>query len=98
MSSSRTRLTDAQIAEALATLPDWRREGDAIRRTLDLPDFAAAMALVNRVADLAEAQDHHPEIVVSWKRVTLGLSTHSAGGITRRDIDLAAAIDALVSD
>jgi 4a-hydroxytetrahydrobiopterin dehydratase len=74
----------------------WAREGDAIVREWRLADFAAAMAFVNRVAELAEARDHHPDILVhGWNRVRLTLSTHSAGGLTERDLDLARAIDAL---
>lgn len=75
----------------------WRREGDALVRDLRCRDFAAAMALVNRVADEAERSNHHPDILVhGWNNVRLTLSTHSEGGITDADLRLAAAIDALV--
>lgn len=74
----------------------WRREGDAIVRELELPDFGAAIELVNRVAAAAEQAGHHPDILVhSWNRLRLSLSTHSAGGITAADLDLAEAIDRL---
>jgi 4a-hydroxytetrahydrobiopterin dehydratase len=96
--SRRSLLTDAQLAAGLQRLPGGRRQGDAIHRSLTLADFAAAMAFVNSVAGLAEAEDHHPDIRISWNRVELELSTHSAGGITQRDLDLAAGIDALLSD
>jgi 4a-hydroxytetrahydrobiopterin dehydratase len=95
---SRSRLTDAQIADGLAGLPDWRRDGAAITRTVKLDGFGEAMDFVNRVAQLAEAENHHPDITVRWNRVTLTLSTHSSGGLTQRDLDLAAGIDALASD
>jgi 4a-hydroxytetrahydrobiopterin dehydratase len=88
-------LSERDVARGLEGTA-WEREGDAIARELKLPDFAAAMAFVNRVAELAEAADHHPDILVhGWNRVRLTLSTHSAGGITRNDLDLAGRIDAL---
>jgi Pterin-4a-carbinolamine dehydratase len=89
-------LTDAELTTALAELPDWSRHDDAIRRVCKLRDFAAAMAFVNRVAERAEAADHHPDIAISWNRVTLTLSTHSEGGVTRRDIALAKQVDEVV--
>lgn len=73
----------------------WTREGSAITTTVVRKDFAAAMVFVNQVAELAEARNHHPDIAISWNKVTLTLSTHDAGGLTQRDLDLAAAIDAL---
>jgi 4a-hydroxytetrahydrobiopterin dehydratase len=88
-----SRLSDEEIAAALAETP-WERAGDAIVRELKLADFAAAIALVNRVAELAEAANHHPDILVhGWNRVRLTLSTHSEGGITGADLDLARSID-----
>ena len=90
-----SRLGDDQVAEALSGSP-WRREGDAIVRDVQLADFAAAMAFVNRVAERAEAANHHPDILVhGWNRVTLTLSTHSEGGLTQADVDLAREIDGL---
>ncbi|HYV15858.1 MAG TPA: 4a-hydroxytetrahydrobiopterin dehydratase [Conexibacter sp.] len=75
---------------------DWHREGDAIVRDLRLADFAAAIGLVERVAELAEAANHHPDILVhGWNKVRLTLSTHSEGGITAADFALAERIDAL---
>jgi 4a-hydroxytetrahydrobiopterin dehydratase len=88
-------LSETQISERLARLDGWARDGAAIRRTIELPSFAAAIAFVSRVADLAEAADHHPDIDIRYRRVTLVLATHSAGGLTARDFDLAARIDAL---
>jgi 4a-hydroxytetrahydrobiopterin dehydratase len=74
----------------------WREEGDALVRDLQFPDFAAAMAYVNRVADAAEEANHHPDILVhGWNKVRLTLTTHSAGGLTDADRQMARRIDAL---
>ena len=87
-------LSDEAVEEALETL-DWQREGDELVKTETRKDFASALAFVNHVGALAEARDHHPDIAISWNKVTLRLSTHSAGGLTELDVDLAKAIDAL---
>ena len=87
-------LSDEAIAEALEGL-DWSRDGNAIVKTTRRKDFAAALAWVNRVGELAEARNHHPDIAISWNKVTLTLSTHDAGGLTQADLDLAAEIDRL---
>jgi 4a-hydroxytetrahydrobiopterin dehydratase len=89
-----TRLDDGEIARRLAQLQGWTRAGDAMRKQYRFGGFKAAMAFVNAVADKAEARDHHPDILVQYDRVTLTLSTHSAGGLTARDFDLAGEIDA----
>ena len=73
--------------------PGWTREGQAITRTYQFPSFRDAVFFVNAVAALAEAANHHPDIQLSWRRVTLTLTTHSAGGLTDRDLALAEAID-----
>jgi 4a-hydroxytetrahydrobiopterin dehydratase len=91
-------LDDQTIEERVAALDGWEREGDAIARDLQLPDFGAAIAFVNAVAAAAEAANHHPDILVhGWNRVRLTLSTHSAGGLTSADFDLAARLDRLVA-
>jgi 4a-hydroxytetrahydrobiopterin dehydratase len=87
-------LTHAEIEERLARLPGWERTGNTIRRTWTFADFKGSMAFVNRVAGLAEAMDHHPDIDVRYSRVTLVLSTHDAGGLTARDFTLAEKIGA----
>jgi 4a-hydroxytetrahydrobiopterin dehydratase len=87
-----TLLTDGEIQERLARLPGWERRGDEIRRTWDFAGFPAAIAFVNRVAALADAADHHPDIDIRYSKVTLVLSTHDAGGLTARDFALAEAI------
>ncbi len=91
-----TRLSDADIDARLAG-SSWQREGATIVRELELENFAGAIAAVNRVAAAAEAADHHPDILVhSWNRLRLALSTHSAGGLTQADVDLAAQLDAVL--
>jgi 4a-hydroxytetrahydrobiopterin dehydratase len=87
-------LDDGAIAAALAAL-DWERIGDELVKVADGGDFAGAMTFVNAVAERAEAADHHPDIDIRWSKVTLRLSTHSEGGITQKDIDLATEIDQL---
>jgi 4a-hydroxytetrahydrobiopterin dehydratase len=91
------RLSDSEIDERLAG-GDWRRDGEAIVRDIELDDFKAAMALANRVADAANEADHHPDILVhGYKHLRLTLSTHSAGAITQNDLDLAQTIDGLTA-
>jgi 4a-hydroxytetrahydrobiopterin dehydratase len=91
-----TRLTDEEITAGLTALPGWRREGEAIERTVKLRDFAAAIAFVDRVAELAEAANHHPDICIrGYNRVTLTLTSHDADGLTSRDLRLAAQVDGL---
>jgi len=87
-------LTETEIQEQLRRLPGWERRGSEIRRTFSFPDFAGAMAFVNRVAGLAEAANHHPDIDIRYSKVTLALSTHDAGGLTARDFALAEKIGA----
>ncbi len=89
-------LSDAEIGVALDSLPDWRREGEMLVRSVRCPSFRGAISLVDRVADAAEAADHHPDIEVVWRRVTLRLTTKAAGGITARDVSMAGTIDTLV--
>ena len=88
-------LSDEEITAALAGLPGWARSGDSITTTVELADFRAAMLYVGAVAYLAEAANHHPDITIQWNRVTLTLSTHSAGGLTGADVALAERINAL---
>jgi len=85
---------DAAAAAGLARLPGWARAGRAIARTYRFEDFRGALAFVNRVAALAERQQHHPDIDIRYNEVTLSMWTHDAGGLTERDFRLAAAIDA----
>lgn len=87
------KLTDTDLEQALTTIPDWTREGDEISRTFELVTFPVAIEFVRRVADLAEAADHHPDIDIRWRKVTLALTTHSDGGLTQKDVELAEQID-----
>ena len=91
-----TLLPDEAVDRALEQL-DWQRSGDELVKTVKRGNFAKAMAYVNEVANLAEARDHHPDIDIRWDTVTLRLSTHSEGGLTPLDIELATAIDALAA-
>ncbi len=91
-------LDDEQINDALSGLTGWHRDGDAIVRTAELPSFPAAIEVVRAVADIAEARNHHPDIDIRWRTLTFRCSTHSAGGITGQDIELAAQIDRVLAD
>jgi 4a-hydroxytetrahydrobiopterin dehydratase len=88
-------LDETAIQTGLDRLTGWSRAGNEIRRTFEFDAFMPAIAFVNRVAEAAEAADHHPDIDIRFSKVSLALSTHSAGGLTRRDFDLAATIDGL---
>jgi len=90
-------LTDAEIAAALQNLPSWERSGNAITNTAELADFPTAIQVVNRIAELAESVDHHPDIDIRWRKLTFHLSTHSAGGITEKDFSLAQQIEETIS-
>jgi len=87
------KLNPAEIKSAVATVPDWRRQGAAIVRTYDFKDFVAALKFVNVVAKAAEKACHHPDIDIRWNKVTLRLTTHDAGGLTQKDFDLARKFD-----
>ncbi|HEY6608295.1 MAG TPA: 4a-hydroxytetrahydrobiopterin dehydratase [Candidatus Limnocylindria bacterium] len=90
-------LTDAEVAAALAGLPEWSRDGNLIRRSARVGGFRAAADLVRAVADVADAADHHPDVhITGYRTVTFELTTHAAGAITSRDIGLAAEIDRLI--
>jgi 4a-hydroxytetrahydrobiopterin dehydratase len=89
-------LDDATITAALSGL-DWERQGDELVKLRRLGGFREALDWVNQVGELAEAANHHPDIDIRWNTVTLRLSTHSAGGLTSLDLDLAARIDAIGS-
>ena len=78
-----------------STGPDWDEVDGALERTFELPSFPEAIAFVNRLAELAEHEDHHPDIAVSYRKVTVRWTTHSAGGITERDRALAARTDTI---
>ena len=77
------------VDTGLVTAETWTEVDGALERTFELPSFVEALAFVNRVGELAEAEDHHPDIAISYRKVTLRWWTHTAGGITDRDRDLA---------
>ena len=89
-----TPLDESQILERLARLPGWQRRGSEITRTWSFADFKGSLAFVNRVAELANAMDHHPDIDIRYSKVTLTLTTHDASGLTARDFALAEQIGA----
>jgi 4a-hydroxytetrahydrobiopterin dehydratase len=90
-------LSEPEIADGLSSLPAWRREGVTLTRTIECPTFREAIALVDRVADAAEEANHHPDIAINWRRVTLTLTTKASKGLTGKDLAMAAAIDRLAA-
>ncbi len=91
------RLDDDRATQRLAGLPGWERQGDEIVKTFELPTFPDAIAFVTRVADRAEAANHHPDIDIRWRNVRIALTTHDAGGLTDLDFDLASEIEGCVT-
>ena len=92
------RLSNAAIAQKLAALKGWKREGNAITKEFVRSGFTEATQFIAELAPVADAMDHHPDVeLYRYKRVKIILTTHSAGGITQNDFDLAAKIDTLVS-
>jgi 4a-hydroxytetrahydrobiopterin dehydratase len=88
-----TLLGDDGVRSALSDLPGWSGDGQAITRSVKAPDFLTAIRLVDDVALVAETMDHHPDIDIRWRTLRFALSTHSAGGVTEADIELARGID-----
>ena len=88
------RLSNDAVDAALVKL-SWRREGDELVKEVTRSDFVEAVRFVDALVPVAEEANHHPDVAISWNKVTLRLSTHSAGGLTQRDLDLAARIDDL---
>ncbi len=87
------RLSDIAIQRALGSLPGWSRRGDTLVKSYQFPTFLRGIEFVNRVARAADSADHHPDLDIRYTRVTCTLSTHSAGGITQKDLDLAGEIE-----
>lgn len=87
-----TRLTEAEIATQLTTLPGWTTDGDSLICIYQFNDFVEAVAFINRLVAPAEAAAHHPDLAITYNTVTLSLTTHDAGGLTQQDFDLAQAI------
>ena len=82
-------LTETQISDELATVPGWTRDGSSITTVTERADFRDALLYLGAVAYLAETANHHPDVTINWNKVTLTLSTHSAGGLTANDFALA---------
>jgi len=90
------RLSAREVKTALASMPDWKKQGRTIERTYQFKDFPAAIQFVNAVARLAERAWHHPDIDIRWNKVKLTLTTHDVGGLTAKDFDLAGKFDRLL--
>ena len=86
------------VDSKLSDLPEWRREGDGIRRTVTAPDFPEAIRIVDEIAVKAEELNHHPDIDIRWRTLHLTLTTHDKGGLTELDFTLAAVIDGIVAE
>lgn len=90
------RMADDELAVALSALPLWSGDGDGLHRTVELPNFRDAVAAIVAIADVAEEMDHHPDVDLRWRTLHLSLVSHSAGGVTELDLELARRIDALL--
>ena len=89
------KLNASQIKSALARIPGWKKKAAVISHKFQFKDFPAAMKFVNAVAKVAEKEQHHPDIDIRWNKVTLALTTHDAGGLTKKDFALAKKFDRL---
>ena len=88
-------LSDEEIERRLATLEGWERDGEAIRKTFERGDFVGSVRFVDSMVEPAEGMNHHPDLEISWDKVTVTLTSHAAGGLTADDFELASQIDAL---
>ena len=88
-------LSDDEVDRRLSELSDWERDGNAIKRQFKFEDFQASVDFINRITPAAEEMNHHPDLAISWNTVDCTLSTHSEGGLTENDFDLAKQIDQL---
>jgi 4a-hydroxytetrahydrobiopterin dehydratase len=88
-------LSEAEIGERLAGLSGWERDGEAIAKEFDRGDFVGSVRFVESIVNPAEAMNHHPDLEISWSTVKVTISTHSEGGLTGNDFELAAKVDAL---
>ncbi len=93
-----TVLSDTEVQQALQKLSGWKKNGNAIERNFQFTNFVQAMAFVNQIAEAAEAVNHHPDIHISYNRVSMALVSHDSGGITQRDIRMAGKINELAAD
>ena len=88
-----SKLSDLEIRRSLSSLPGWSRRGEAVSKTYSFGRFADGIRFVDQVAEVADSMNHHPDIDIRYTKVTFTLSTHDAGGITQRDLDLAQKIE-----
>lgn len=88
-------LAQSEIKEQMKRIPEWDLNKKSVERTFEFDDFTLAIDFVNAVAEIAEEEDHHPDIDVRWNKVRLALSTHSEGGLTAADFEVAEKIDTL---
>jgi 4a-hydroxytetrahydrobiopterin dehydratase len=95
METRMARLSDEEIEQRLSELDGWERAGDAIRRDFEAGDFKGSVDFVNRLTPVAEEMNHHPDLEISWDTVTVTITTHSEGGLTGNDFELAGKIDGL---
>jgi 4a-hydroxytetrahydrobiopterin dehydratase len=95
METTMALLSDDDIQARLDDLPAWHRDDDSITREFKFEDFQGSVDFVNRITPPAEEMNHHPDVAIAWNKVTLTLSTHSEGGLTQNDFELATRIDAL---
>jgi 4a-hydroxytetrahydrobiopterin dehydratase len=89
------RLSDEEIEQRLSELDGWERAGDAIERTFELDDFKGSVGFVNELTPEAEEMNHHPDLAISWNKVTVTITSHSEGGLTANDFELARRIASL---
>lgn len=90
-------LSSDEVAQALRALPEWSGDASGLQRSAQLPSFRDAVDALVAIADVAEEQDHHPDLDLRWRTLHIGLVTHSAGGVTALDVDMARRIEALLS-
>lgn len=88
-----TVLTDSEVEQALQTIPGWSKRDNSVQRVLQFSNFITAMKFVNEVAVVAESANHHPDICISYNKVTLSLLSHDSGGVTQRDMRMAVKIN-----
>ena len=88
-------LSDEEIGERLAALEGWTRAGDKIQKSFDRGDFVGSVKFVDAIVDPAEEMNHHPDLEISWNKVTVAISTHSEGGLTESDFELARRVDSV---
>ena len=92
-----TVLCGAELNQALAGLPGWTAKNDAVERIFEFPNFVEAMGFVNRIAEAAEAINHHPDITINYNKVKLSLTSHDSGGVTQRDLRMAGKINEIAT-